>query len=191
MHSTKLIAIGSSTGGVEALTSILCQLPPECPPIVIAQHMPAGYTHSFATRLSMICAINVREASDGLPLSNGMAVVAPGGQHMKIAAGRSGFVAKISDEAPVNRHKPSVDVLFASIARFAAAKTLGIILTGMGSDGAQGLLDLRKEGAYTVAQNKDSCVVYGMPKSAVQLGAVDEEASLDEMPHVIIRRCFA
>lgn len=186
-----VIAFGASTGGVETLTEILTQLPPGCPPIVIAQHMPAGFTASFAARLTKICAFPVYEAQSQMPLRQGMAVIAPGGRHLEVTRTASGLTTLLTDAAPVNRHRPSVDVLFASAARTAGARGLGLILTGMGNDGAAGLLKMRQSGAQTYAEDEASCIVYGMPGAAVKCGAVMEIHSLQAIPQVLTNRCFA
>ncbi len=185
----KLIAIGSSTGGVEALTAILTKLPAHCPPIVIAQHMPPGFTQHFAVRMTRICPFPVHEATHGMPLTPGVAVIAPGGLHMEIDRSGASLVVCLSEAAPVNRHRPSVDVLFDAVARVKGRHALGIILTGMGHDGAQGLLHMRQQGAFTLGQDQDSCIVYGMPGTATKLGAVCQEVSLDLMSQAIIDIC--
>jgi two-component system chemotaxis response regulator CheB len=185
----KIIAIGASTGGVEALTEVLTHLPKEMPPIVITQHMPAVFTTSFAKRLSTICNLRVEEAEDRMPLRSGMAVIAPGGKHMEIARAGSEFYSKVSDGLPVSGHKPSVDVLFNSVAKEAASLALGIILTGMGRDGAKGLLEMRNAGAHTIGQDEASCIVYGMPRVAHELGAVTDVISLNMIADAIKERC--
>ncbi len=186
----KLIAIGSSTGGVETLTEILIHLPKEIPPIIISQHMPPGFTAAFATRLDKQCEIHMIEATDGLKLASGIVALAPGGKHLKIAPFSSGFQCVISDDPPVNNHKPSVDVMFDSVNEVAGRHVLGIILTGMGRDGAAGLLRLKQSGAHTIGQDKDSSVVYGMPQAAMQLGAVERELPLSRIAKAIVEACF-
>lgn len=185
----KIIAIGASTGGVEALRDILQPLPDTLPPIVITQHMPPGFTTSFAKRLDKVCAPRVQEARDGQPLKVGNIYVAPGDYHMEIARPQSGWCIRISDGENVSGHKPSVDRLFLSVAKHAGNHAVGVILTGMGRDGAQGLLAMRQAGAATLGQNEESCVVYGMPRVAMQMGAVEREVSLARMPQAILDAC--
>jgi len=171
-----LIAIGASTGGTEAIRQVLVSLPAACPPILITQHMPSGFTLSFARRLDSLCEIKVKEAEHGDRLLPGCAYVAPGGAtHMRVQRGRSGYQIALDDSPPVNRHRPSVDVLFRSLAQCGIGKrALGVILTGMGKDGALGMLEMHDQGVHTIAQDETSCVVYGMPKEAVAAGGVDE-----------------
>lgn len=176
-----VIAIGASTGGTEALRQVLIRMPTTCPGILITQHMPAGFTHSFAQRMDSLCQITVREAEDGEPLLPGKALIAPGDRHMEIVRRPQGYEVKIRDTDPVNRHRPSVDVLFASVAQQAAKQVSAALLTGMGNDGAQGLLTLRQAGAYTLAQNEESCVVFGMPREAIALGAACEVVDLNDI----------
>ena len=170
----RLIAIGSSTGGVQAIESILTRLPRTSPGIVIVQHMPATFTGAFAQRLAGLCAMEVREAKDGDRVINGRVLIAPGGLHMKLLRSGAQYVVSVRDGPLMNRHKPSVDVLFKSVAACAGANALGVILTGMGDDGARGLLEMRQAGAITAAQDEASCVVYGMPREAVRMGAAAE-----------------
>lgn len=189
-HAPKLIAIGASTGGVETLTDILPHLPAGCPPIVIVQHMPAVFTASFAGRISSMCKFPVYEASGGMVLKMGMACIAAGGTHLKIARKTGGLICRVTDGPPVNNHKPSIDVTFDSILETVGENVLAIILTGMGKDGAEGLLRLRKNGAHTIGQNEATCVVYGMPQVAYNIGAVAEVLPLPAIPAAIIKRCF-
>lgn len=186
----KIIAIGASTGGVETLSEILPYLPENCPPLVITQHMPPVFTASFARRISGLCRFPVYEAEEGMELKQGMACIAAGGKHLKIINKGTKFFCKLTDELPVNNHKPSVDVTFRSVAEAAGDSVLGIILTGMGKDGAEGLLALRKAGSHTIGQNEASCVVYGMPQAAYNIGAVEEVLPLTSIPDAITRRCF-
>jgi len=180
--SDKLIAIGASTGGPEAIRQVLETLPQENPPILIAQHMPAGFTHSFAQRLDSLCAMRVCEARDGQRVQTGHVYLAPGGvTHMKLARGTDGYQLRLEDSEPVNRHRPSVDVLFHSVAQVAGARAVGVILTGMGKDGAQGLLAMRQAGATTFAQDERSCVVFGMPREALHIGAAEHAVALSDM----------
>ncbi len=182
----RIVAIGSSTGGVEALIEVLTSFPANCPPTVITQHMPANFTRTFADRLDRLCAPSVSEARDGAPLEVGRIHLAPGGAaHLRVE-GRTRLVCRLEESGPVNGHRPSVDVLFDSVARTAGAAAVGVILTGMGRDGAQGLLAMRQAGASTLGQDEASCVVYGMPKAAFELGAVERQASLSKIAgHVL------
>lgn len=182
----KIVAIGSSTGGVEALQSILTKLPANCPPIVITQHMPPTFTQTLARRLNKICAPQIDEAKHGDMLQPGHVLIAPGGdQHMEVH-GHSMLQVRLVNGPPVNGHCPSVDVLFDSVARAAGASAVGVILTGMGQDGAAGLLNMRQAGAMTVGQNEASCVVYGMPKVAHQMGAVQVQLSVERIAQEIM-----
>ncbi len=183
-----LIAIGASTGGTEALASLLAELPSQIPPIFVVQHIPEQFSKAFASRLNDMCAFDVMEARDGLRVQTGCVYIAPGGKHMKIRKNHLGQLSiEVSDGEPVNRHKPSVDVLFRSLVGIAPeGKTMALLLTGMGSDGAQGLLDLKNSGVLTIAQDAESCVVYGMPKVAKELGAATEILPLGEMARAIV-----
>ena len=176
-----VIGIGASTGGVEALREILVHLPVRMPPILIAQHMPAGFTETFAKRLDSICQIGVSEAADGQPACHGMAYIAPGGRHLSIARRLGGYQLRVTDEPPVNRHRPSVDPLFRSIARVAGSRAIGVMLTGMGADGAEAMLEMKKSGAHTIAQDEATSVVFGMPRQAIALGGVREVLALGDM----------
>ena len=176
-----VIGIGASTGGVEALREILVHLPARMPPILIAQHMPPGFTETFARRLDSICQIGVCEAVDGQPACHGMAYVAPGGRHLTLARRLGGYLLRVTDEPPVNRHRPSVDPLFRSIAKVAGSRAIGVMLTGMGADGAEAMLEMRRCGAHTIAQDEATSVVFGMPRQAIALGAVREVLPLGEM----------
>jgi two-component system chemotaxis response regulator CheB len=182
----KVIAIGASTGGTEALRFFLKNIPANAPGIVITQHMPPGFTRSFAEQVNKICEITVKEASDGEKIMRGHAYIAPGGKHMEVYRSGAKYFIKVRDGELVNRHKPSVDVLFDSVARHAGQNALGIIMTGMGKDGAQGLLRMREAGARTIAQDEKSSVVFGMPKEAIKLDAAEKVLSLDEMPLRVI-----
>lgn len=168
-----LIAVGASTGGTEALRVLLSAMPPECPPIVVVQHMPENFTRAFANRLNQDCQIEISEARDGVQLRNGMALIAPGNFHLLVNQRGSNFVVNVMDGPLVSRHRPSVDILFRSVAVSAARNAVGVIMTGMGDDGAQGLREMKDAGAVTIAQDEASCVVFGMPREAIARGAID------------------
>jgi two-component system chemotaxis response regulator CheB len=190
IHAPKLVAIGASTGGVEALTEVLTHLPKNMPPIVITQHMPPLFTASFANRLNGLCALDVFEASDRAPVKPGQVAIAAGGYHLEVVRAGSEWVCAVKDGAAVSSHKPSVDVLFDSVAAHGGATSLGVLLTGMGKDGAAGLRRMRDAGAHTIAQDEASCVVYGMPRAAVEMGAVTEVQALANIASAIKGRCF-
>ncbi|HBA90145.1 MAG TPA: chemotaxis response regulator protein-glutamate methylesterase [Geobacter sp.] len=177
----KVIAVGASTGGTEALKSFLAALPPDCPAILITQHMPETFTRTFAARLNGLCRLAVKEAEHGERVLPGHAYIAPGNRHMMLARSGANYTIAIGDGPPVSRHRPSVDVLFRSAANCAAENCLGIIMTGMGDDGAAGMLELHRAGARTVAQDEESCVVFGMPREAIARGGVDEVVPLAEI----------
>jgi two-component system chemotaxis response regulator CheB len=181
LSTEKLIIIGASTGGTEAIREVLLPLPPDAPAVLIAQHMPPGFTRSFAQRLNGLCRITVKEAEHGERVLPGYAYIAPGGFHLSLARSGANYVAQLDQSPPVNRHRPSIDVLFDSAARHAGKNAIGMILTGMGKDGAEGLLRMKQAGAHTFGQDEASCVVFGMPREAIALGAVDEVVSLNEM----------
>ncbi|XGA80182.1 chemotaxis response regulator protein-glutamate methylesterase [Halomonas sp. CH40] len=180
--SEKLIIIGASTGGTEAIRSVLEPLPANAPAILITQHMPGGFTRSFAERLDRLCRISVKEVTDGERVLPGHAYIAPGDQHLELARSGANYVARLNSGPPVNRHRPSVDVLFHSAAQHAGKNAVGVILTGMGKDGAKGLLEMREAGAATIAQNEETCVVFGMPREAIAMGGATETAALDDIP---------
>lgn len=182
----RVVALGTSTGGTQALERVLSALPAVCPGIVIVQHMPEKFTAAFAERLNSICQIEVREARHGDRVLPGRALIAPGGLHMLLKRNGAYYQVDIVNGPPVSRHRPSVDVLFRSVARSAGKNALGVIMTGMGDDGAHGLLEMREAGAKTLAQDEDSCVVYGMPKEAVRLGAVEKSIPLSAIPAAIL-----
>ncbi|MEW6677372.1 MAG: chemotaxis response regulator protein-glutamate methylesterase [Pseudomonadota bacterium] len=184
----KLIFIGSSTGGTEALKEVLSRMPPSAPAILMTQHMPETFTASFAQRLNGLSAMTVKEAENNERLVPGHAYLAPGHSHMLVKKSGAYYYVELSQAEPVNRHRPSVDVLFHSAARVAGPNALGIMLTGMGKDGAQGMLAMRQAGAYNFAQDEASCVVFGMPKAAVDVGAVHEIASLKDMAAKVMGR---
>jgi two-component system chemotaxis response regulator CheB len=182
-----IVAIGTSTGGTQALETVLTALPATAPGIVIVQHMPEKFTASFAKRLDSLCEIRVKEASDQDRVLPGLALIAPGGRHMLLKRSGAQYHVEILDGPLVNRHKPSVDVLFRSVAKYAGSNAVGFIMTGMGDDGARGLREMREAGAPTVAQDEKSCVVFGMPKEAIALGAADKVMPLDQIPDEIMR----
>lgn len=177
----KIIVVGSSTGGTEAVREFLIRMPPDCPGILIAQHMPENFTRSFAQRLNNLTALTVCEAEDGQQIKPGHAFVAPGHSHLLVRRGGARYMTELSQSDPVNRHRPSVDVLFQSAAQVAGANAIGVILTGMGKDGAVGMLAMHKAGARNFAQDEESCVVFGMPREAIALGGVDEVVPLKEL----------
>jgi two-component system, chemotaxis family, protein-glutamate methylesterase/glutaminase len=181
-----VIAIGASTGGVEALREVLSALPATMPPIVIAQHMPAGYTETFARRLDAICEVGVKEAQDGEPALPGMAYIAPGGWHLGVRRRGASFALAVSDDAPVNRHRPSVDTLFGSVAAAVRDRAIAVMLTGMGADGAGAMLEMSRAGGYTIAQDEASCVVFGMPRQAIALGGVREVLPLGRIARRLV-----
>jgi len=183
----KPIVLGSSTGGTQAIEQVLMALPADCPGIAIVQHMPEKFTAMYAQRLNTVCAMTVREAADGDRLERGVVLIAPGGRHMQLRRNAGAYFVAIADGPPVNRHKPSVDVLFRSAAECADANALGIILTGMGDDGARGMKQLHDAGSRTIAQNEESCVVFGMPKEAIKLGGVDEVIGIAQVAAAILR----
>ncbi len=183
----KPVVMGSSTGGTQALELVLTSLPADAPGIAITQHMPEKFTAMYAQRLNGICAMNVREARDGDRLERGVALIAPGGLHMQLTKSNGQYYVKVMDGPPVNRHKPSVDVLFKSAAECAGRDALGIIMTGMGDDGARGMKTMHDAGARTIAQNEETCVVFGMPKEAIKLMAVDDILPLESMARAILQ----
>lgn len=182
-----IVAIGVSTGGTEALRVVLEALPPDCPPIVVVQHMPENFTAAFARRLDGICAISVHEAKHGDRMLRGHAMIAPGNRHTLLTRSGANYCLEVREGPLVSRHRPSVDVLFRSVARAAGRNAVGIIMTGMGDDGARGLLEMRQAGARTLGQNEETCVVYGMPNEARKLGAVEEEVALTRLPAMLLR----
>ena len=183
----KPVVMGSSTGGTQALELVLTSLPSDAPGIAITQHMPEKFTAMYAQRLNGICAMNVREAKDGDRLERGVALIAPGGRHMQLTKRNGQYYVKVLDGPPVNRHKPSVDVLFRSAAECAGRDALGIIMTGMGDDGARGMKLMHDQGARCIAQNEETCVVFGMPKEAIKLMAVDDILPLESMARAILQ----
>lgn len=187
-NSEHIIAIGASTGGTEATVEILQKLPANIPGILIVQHMPAGFTKMYADRLNRICSFTVKEAQGGERVEPGIALIAAGDKHMRLAKDSRGYYVKCAVGEKVSGHCPSVDVLFQSVAQTAGADAMGIILTGMGSDGAKGLLEMRKNGSFTIGQDKASCVVYGMPMVAFDIGAVVRQAPNSSIAGLIVQR---
>jgi two-component system chemotaxis response regulator CheB len=181
-----LIAVGASTGGTEALRVFLAALPADCPPVVVVQHMPEGFTRAFANRLNQECGIEVAEARDGDRLQTGQALIAPGNRHMLVNRSGEELVVQILDGPLVSRHRPSVDVLFRSVAISAGPKAVGVIMTGMGDDGAQGLCEMKEAGAGTIAQDEASCIVFGMPKEAISRGAVNHIVPLERIASAVL-----
>ena len=186
ISSEKLIIIGASTGGTEAIREFLMQMPSDCPGILIAQHMPEGFTSSFAKRLDSLCKISVVESQGNERVLPGHAYIAPGHSHLLLARSGANYMTKIEQSPPVNRHRPSVDVLFRSAAAAAGKNAVGVILTGMGKDGAAGMLDMREAGAHNFAQDEASCVVFGMPREAIALGAAHEIGPLRSLPGMVL-----
>lgn len=183
----KLIAIGASTGGTEALKEVLIRLPLNIPGLLIVQHMPAQFTKAFAERLNGLCQIEVREAKDGDSVLNGLALIAPGNFHMILRRSGARYYVSVQDGPMVHHQRPAVDVLFNSVAQYAGGNAIGVILTGMGADGAQGMLKMKEAGAGTIAQDEESCVVFGMPKEAIKLNAVDRVVPLGKISEEIIQ----
>ena len=181
-----VVAIGCSTGGTQALQEVLTALPAVCPAVVIVQHMPPSFTAAFAQRLNGLCKIEVKEAANNDRVVPGSALIAPGGKHLLLQRSGAQYYVEVRDGPPVSRHCPSVDVLFRSAAKVAGPNALGIIMTGMGDDGARGLKEMRDAGAHTIAQDEQSCVVFGMPKEAIRMDAVDRILSLHELPRAIL-----
>ena len=183
----RVIAVGASTGGTEAIRTFLMELPPDAPGVVIVQHMPEKFTNAFAMRCNSLCTIQVKEAEDGDRLLQGHALIAPGNYHLKLHRDGASYVVRVEQGPPVNRHRPSVDVLFYSVAEVAGPNAIGVILTGMGDDGARGLLTMKQTGAQTIAQDEASCVVFGMPKEAIKLGAATEILPLSRISATVLR----
>lgn len=177
----KIIAIGASTGGTEAIKNVLLKMPPNSPGIIIVQHMPAGFTTQFAKRLDSLCSIHVKEAENGESVVNGKALIAPGNFHMTLSRSGAMYRVAVNTGPMVNHQRPAVDVLFESVARQAGKNSVGVLLTGMGADGARGMLEMRNAGARTIAQDEESCVVFGMPKEAIRFGAVSKVAPLERI----------
>ncbi|MFT3664608.1 protein-glutamate methylesterase/protein-glutamine glutaminase [Piscinibacter sp.] len=188
LSTEKIVFIGASTGGTEATKEVLVHLPPDSPAVMITQHMPAGFTRSYAARLDGLCRIRVAEACDGERVLPGHAYIAPGGQHLSVERSGANYVARVQAGEPVNRHMPSVEVLFKSAARVAGPNALGIMLTGMGADGARAMREMREAGAWNIAQDEASCVVFGMPREAIAHGAAHEVLPLAQIAPRLIER---
>jgi len=188
LSTEKIICIGASTGGTEAIREVLVPLPADSPAIVITQHMPPGFTTSFAARLDSLCKISVKEASHGERILPGHAYIAPGGKQFRIDRSGSNYVAVVEDTEPVNRHKPSVEVLFRSAAKVLGPNALGVMLTGMGGDGAQAMKEMRDAGSYNICQDETSCVVFGMPRMAIQAGAANEVLPLKQIASKLMEK---
>lgn len=186
---TELIVVGASTGGVEALRTIIARLPANMPPILVVQHMPKQFTRTFAQRLNSLSQLTVHEAEDFMIARSGHVYIAPGGQHLRVSRNKGEIVCRLEDGNPVSGHIPSVDVLFGSVCHVAAQNAIGIMLSGMGKDGAASMLKMKEAGAYNICQDEQSCVVYGMPKAAFDLGAVDWQCDLREIAEHLILRC--
>jgi two-component system chemotaxis response regulator CheB len=184
----KLIILGASTGGTEAIKDFLIQLPPDCPGILITQHMPEAFTNSFAQRLDSLCRITVKEAAQGDRVLPGHAYIAPGHSHLLLKRSGANYVCDLNQGPPVNRHRPSVDVLFRSAANCAGQNAIGVILTGMGKDGAVGMLEMKQAGSYNFAQDEATCVVFGMPKEAIAIGGVDEVLPLKDIAGKVMKQ---
>jgi two-component system chemotaxis response regulator CheB len=182
----RIIAIGASTGGTQAITEIITSLPTSLPGIVVVQHMPPVFTRSFAERLNSLSALEVREARDGDRIMRGLVLIAPGGRHMAVRRSGAMYHVELSDGPPVNFVKPAVDILFRSVAQCAGKNAIGVILTGMGEDGARGLKEMKECGAFTIAQDEASCVVFGMPRKAIELGAADKIVALEMLPCTVL-----
>lgn len=188
LSTEKLICIGASTGGTEAIKEILTELPADSPGVVITQHMPPGFTTSFAARLNNLCQITVQEAKNSERILPGHAYIAPGGKQFRVGRSGANYVCVVEDGELVNRHKPSVEVLFRSVAEFAGKNALGVMLTGMGNDGAKAMKEMRDAGSYNYVQNEESCIVFGMPREAILHGAADEVLHLKEIAGAILRK---
>ncbi|WP_077034566.1 chemotaxis response regulator protein-glutamate methylesterase [Pelomonas sp. KK5] len=191
MSTEKIIFIGASTGGTEATKEVLINLPADCPAVVITQHMPPGFTKSYATRLDGLCKIRVKEAQDGERILPGHGYIAPGGLHLSVERSGANYIARVQDGDPVNRHKPSVEVLFHSAAKVVGPNALGVMLTGMGADGAKAMKVMKDAGAYNLVQNEATCVVFGMPREAINAGAADEVLPLNQIAGKLIERLKA
>ncbi|VAW70056.1 Chemotaxis response regulator protein-glutamate methylesterase CheB [hydrothermal vent metagenome] len=186
----KIVAIGASTGGTEAIKAVLESLPADAPGIVISQHIPITFSKAFTERVNKTCQVTVCEPADGQKIVPGHAYIAPGDKHLLVERSGAEYICRLNDGPPVSRHKPSVDVMFRSVAQNVGPNAMGVMLTGMGADGAQGMLEMKQLGAYNISQDEDSCVVWGMPGAAVKMGAVDKEFTLSKIGNEILRYCL-
>jgi len=184
--TNKVLAIGASTGGTQALQAVLSVLPANTAGTVVVQHMPENFTRSFANRLNEICDLEVTEAADGDTVVPGKVLIAPGNRHMMLNRSGASYFVRVTEGPLVNRHRPSVEVLFKSVAKYAGSNAIGVIMTGMGADGAEGILEMKKNGAFTIAQDEATCVVFGMPKEAIKLGGIEKVSPLDKIPLEIL-----
>lgn len=187
----KMVVVGASTGGTEALRVFLEAMPQDCPPIAVVQHMPEKFTAAFSMRLDSICRITVKEAQDNDTMLRGQALIAPGNKHALLKRSGARYYIEIREGPLVSRHRPSVDVLFRSAARYAGKNAVGVIMTGMGDDGAKGMLEMHQAGAYTIAQDEATCVVFGMPQEAIKLGGVDKVLPLEAIALAVVRACMS
>jgi two-component system chemotaxis response regulator CheB len=185
----KVVAVGASTGGTEALKVFLESLPPDAPGMVVVQHMPENFTRAFSNRLNGLCQVTVKEAANNDTILRGQVLIAPGNNHVLIKRSGARYYVEVKSGPLVSRHRPSVDVLFRSAARYAGKNAVGVIMTGMGDDGAKGMLEMKEAGAFNLAQDEASCVVFGMPKEAIKLGGVDKVLSLDKLAGEVLRAC--
>lgn len=187
----KIVVVGASTGGTEALRKFLEDMPQDSPGIVIVQHMPENFTKAFASRLNGLCDIEVKEAENNDSILRGRALIAPGNKHILVKRSGARYYVEIKEGPLVSRHRPSVDVLFRSAAQFAGSNAVGVIMTGMGDDGARGMLEMKESGAYNIAQDEKSCIVFGMPNEAIKLGAVDKILHLDMITEAVLKECLS
>jgi two-component system chemotaxis response regulator CheB len=186
-----VVVVGASTGGTEALKVFLERLPIDCPGVVVVQHMPEHFTAAFASRLDGICDVSIKEAENNDTVLRGRVLIAPGNKHLLLKRSGARYYVEVKNGPLVSRHRPSVDVLFRSTARYAGKNAIGVIMTGMGDDGSHGMLEMKNAGAYNIAQDEDSCVVFGMPKEAIKIGAVDKIAPLDQIADLVIKKSSA
>jgi len=186
----KIVALGASTGGTEAIKEVLEALPANSPGIVISQHIPIAFSRAFTERVNKLCQIVVCEPVDGERILSGHAYIAPGDKHLLVERSGAEYICRLNDGPPVNRHKPSVDVMFRSVAQNVGPNAMGVMLTGMGADGAEGMLEMKQQSAYNISQDEDSCVVWGMPGAAVKIGAIDKEFTLSKISKEIVRYCI-
>lgn len=189
-NTDRIVAMGASTGGTEAIKEVLAALPANSPGIVISQHIPVAFSRAFTERVNKLCQIVVCEPVEGEEILPGHAYIAPGDKHLLVERIGTAYICRLNDGPPVSRHKPSVDVMFRSIAQNVGPNAMGVILTGMGGDGAEGMLEMKQQGAYNISQNEESCVVWGMPSSAVKIGAIDKELTLSKISKEIVKYCI-